>query len=109
MTFFNTTAEAIGLSPDAAELTDEIITKLVKKARLPVVQYDIRSEPPVITGKQVMRDQDIGYVIFVLGEKGPSMVVTDTEAPDFLKRSELPREFVELLKGKTLKRIFTVV
>jgi hypothetical protein len=109
MTFFNTTAEAIGLSPDATELTDEIITKLVKKARLPIVQYDIRSEPPVITGKQVMRDQDIGYVIFVLGEKGPSMVVTDTEAPEFLKRSELPREFVELLKGKTLKRIFTVV
>jgi hypothetical protein len=106
MTFFNTTAEAIGLSPDATELPDDILTKLVKKARLPVVQYDIRSDPPVITGKQVARDQDIGYVIFVVSETGPSMVVTDVEAPEFLKRSELPRAFVELLKDKTLKRIF---
>lgn len=107
LTRFNTTAEAVGLAPDAVALPDDVLTKLVKKARLPIVQYDIRSDPPRISGKQIARDQDIGYAIFVVGERGPSMLVTDLEAPDFLKRSELPKAFVELL-AKSVKKIFAM-
>jgi hypothetical protein len=107
VTLFNTTAEAVGLGPDAMELTDEILTKLVKKSRLPIVQYDIRTDPPTIFAKQIPRDQDIGYAIFVIGERGPSMLVTDVEAPGLLKRSELPRAFVEFL-ARSVKKVFVV-
>jgi hypothetical protein len=108
MTFFNTTMAAIGISPDAKELTDDALTKLVKKSRRPVVQYDIRADQPVISGKQIARDQEIGYVIFVITNDGPSMVVTDTETPEFLNKSELPKAFVDLLQRKTspIKKIF---
>lgn len=107
---FNTTAEAVGLAPGTTELSDDIITKLVKKARLPIVQYDIRVEPfdpaKAIKGRQIARDQDIGYAIFVVGgARGPSMLVTDTEAPGLLKRSELPKAFIDYL-SKSVKKIF---
>jgi hypothetical protein len=107
VTLFNTTAEAVGLAADAVELTDDVLTKLVKKARLPIVQYDIRTDPPLAPmGKQIARDQDIGYAIFVVGgPRGPAMLVTDTEAPALLKRSELPKAFVEYLT-KSVKKIF---
>ena len=55
-------------------------------------------------GKQIMRDQDIGYAIFVIGERGPAILVTDVEAPALLKRAELPVAFVEFLTK--VKKIF---
>ena len=108
MSLFNTTAAAIGLNSDATELTDDALTKLVKKARIPIVQYDIRSDPPPPPmGKRIARDLDIGYAIFVVGgERSPAMLVTSTEAPALLNRSELPKAFKEYLE-KSAKRIFT--
>jgi len=103
---FNTSIESIGLLSDAKEMTEEALTKLVKKARIPIVQYDIRTDEPKIIGKQLARDQDLGYVLLVITERGPAMVVTDPDEPEFLKRSELPHAFLDLLHGKTIKRIF---
>ena len=107
MALFNTTAAAVGLDPTATELTEDALTKLVKRARLPVVQYDIRTDPPPPPmGKRIARDLDIGYAIFVVGgAQGPAMLVTSTEAPALLNRSELPRAFKEYLE-KSAKRIF---
>lgn len=107
LTLFKTTPESIGLAAGATEFTDEALTKLVKRARLPVVQYDIRAQfnpPNNPMGKQIMRDQDIGYAIFVIGERGPAILVTDVEAPALLKRSELPVAFVDFLTR--VKKLF---
>jgi hypothetical protein len=96
LTLFKTTPESLGLAADAKEFTESAIMKLVKKARLPVVQYDIRAQfnPPTNPmGLQITRDQEIGYAIFVVGEQGPSILVTDVEAPALLNRSDLPEEF----------------
>jgi hypothetical protein len=90
----------LGLAADATEFTEDAIMKLVKKARLPVVQYDIRAQfnPPTNpVGLQITRDQEIGYAIFVVGEHGPSILVTDVEAPELLSRSDLPEEFKKYL------------
>ena len=103
---FGTTLEAIGLASNATVLTSEALGKLARKARLPIVQYDIREDPPKILGKRMARDQEIGYAIFVVGAKGPSLLVTDVEAPEILKKEELPKAFVELLNSKTVERIF---
>ena len=96
MALFNTTAAAIGLNPDATELTEDALTKLVKRVRLPVVQYDIRTDPPKIFAKKILRDLNIGYAIFVVGgAQGPAMLVTSTEAPALLNLNELPTAFKE--------------
>ena len=100
LTLFKTTPESLGLAADATEFTEGAIMKLVKRARLPVVQYDIRAQfnPPTNpVGSQITRDQDIGYAIFVVGERGPSILVTDVEAPALLNRSDLPEEFKKYL------------
>ena len=100
LTLFKTTPESLGLAADATEFTEDAIVKLVKKARLPVVQYDIRAQfnPPTNPmGLQITRDQEIGYAIFVVGEKGPSILVTDVEAPALLNRGDLPEEFKNYL------------
>ncbi len=100
LTLFKTTPESLGLAADATEFTEDAIVKLVKKARLPVVQYDIRAQfnPPMNPmGLQITRDQEIGYAIFVVGEKGPSILVTDVEAPALLNRGDLPEEFKNYL------------
>jgi hypothetical protein len=103
---FGTTLEAIGLRGDATVLTSEALGKLVRKARHPIVQIDIREDPPKILGKRMARDQEIGYAIFVVRAEGPSLLVTDVEAPGILKKEELPKAFVELLNSKTVERIF---
>jgi hypothetical protein len=42
---------------------------------------------------------ELKYAVFVIAEgKPPSLIVTDTEHPEFLKRSELPAKFVDYLK-----------
>ena len=52
------------------------------------------------------RDQEIGYAVFVVRAEGPSLLVTDVEAPGILKKEELPKAFVDLLNSKTVERIF---
>ena len=108
LSLFNTSGTEVGMGAEDSELSDDVLTKLVKKAKLPIVQYDLREDPPKITGKQLARDSDSGYAIFVIApDKRPSMVVTDTEAPALLRRSELPAAFVEFLtKSGAIKRIF---
>jgi len=105
MTLFGTTAKEVGLNPDDKALSDAVITKLVRKSKIPVIQYDLRSDPPQIVGKQMMRDLELGYALFVIRpDKRPSLIVTDTESPEVLKRSELPEKFKTFLK--TLKKPF---
>jgi hypothetical protein len=106
---FNTSMSAVGMVPGSSELSDDALTILSRRGRVPVVQYDLRVDPPVITGRQLIRDLDMGYAIFVIQKgKRPSMVVTDTEHPGFLKHSELPKAFIELLtKSGTIKKIWT--
>jgi hypothetical protein len=105
LTLFKVTPNLLGLGEDAKELTKDALKNLVKRARLPVLQYDIRKEINPQTnpiGVQIARDQEIGYAIFVVGETGPSILVTDVEAPALLNRAELPEKFKEYLE-KPLK------
>jgi hypothetical protein len=105
LTLFKVTPNLLGLAEDAKELTKDALKNLVKRARLPVLQYDIRKEINPQTnpiGVQIARDQEIGYAIFVVGETGPSILVTDVEAPALLNRAELPEKFKEYLE-KPLK------
>ena len=99
MSLFNTTAAEAGLGADDKSLSEAVITKLVRKGKIPVVQYDLRTDPPSSVGKQLIRDLELKYAVFVIAEgKPPSLIVTDTEHPEFLKRSELPAKFVDYLK-----------
>ena len=50
LTLFNTTMKDIGMKAEDSVIPDDVLTKLVKKAKLPVIQYDLRVDPPNPTG-----------------------------------------------------------
>ena len=101
--FAATEADA-GLAPRATEFTDANLKALVKKSVNPIVQYDLRTEPPTVIARRLPVDKDAkGYPVFVIRDDAPpSLLVTDTEAPAALKRAELPdalyRQFMSGIK-----------
>jgi hypothetical protein len=101
--FAATEAEA-GLAPRATEFTDSSIKFLVKKSVNPIIQYDMRTEPPTVIAKRLATDKDAkGYPVFVLREGlPPALVVTNLEAPTALTRADLPdalyRQFMSGIK-----------
>ena len=99
----------LGMTDATAELSEDVITKLVRKGRVPVVQYDLRADPPIIKGRQLARDQLSGYAIFVIQtEKRPSLIVTDPEHPKILDRPQLPKDFIDFLtkSDSAIKRVW---
>jgi hypothetical protein len=100
--------EDIGMEATAVALTDEQVSALVKRAKVPVIQMDFRVEPAVITAKRLATDRPAaGYPVFVLQEGvPPALLVVDPEAPAALRQDDLP---VALAKQfQEAKKIFGV-
>lgn len=101
---FSARPEDIGMEATAMELTDEQITGLVKRAKVPVIQIDLRGAEAVITAKRLATDRPApGYPVFVLQEDAPpALLVVDPEAPGALRQDDLPvalaKEFQEAKK-----------
>jgi hypothetical protein len=90
------------LAEDAKELTDAHISFIVRKMRMPVIQIDIRVEPPVIIAKQPQRDLQAGYLVYVLrNEYSVSLLVRDPENPAILNAAEIPLELSNIIKQST--------
>ena len=84
----------------------------MNKTKYPVIQYDLRTEPPKITNAVKLQyqlysdkkysDMDTRYAIFVItGDRSPSLLVTDTEHATLLKKTELPNAVIESFIRKT--------
>jgi hypothetical protein len=70
--------------------------------QMPVVQIDIRVEPPAIISKQPQRDLQKGYLVYVLRNEYPvSLLVRDPENPSILQAGEIPLELSNIIKGST--------
>lgn len=70
---------------------DEIKT-LVLKTKSPVMQFDLRSEPTQVIKLRPMflsRDANFKVIVFIIRDKSVSILVNDTENPDFIKYNEL--------------------
>lgn len=96
--------EDIGQAPRATEFTDEEIKALVRKSRVPMVQYDLRADPPTVIAKRLATERDAkGYPVIVLRtDAPPSLLVLNPEAPAALTKADLPaplfREFAAGVK-----------
>jgi hypothetical protein len=112
LSLLGTTASAVGMKQTDSELTDTNLFTIVNKTKYPVIQYDLRSEPPKITNALKLQYQlysdkkysenDTRYAIFVItGDSSPSLLVTDTEYPALLKKTELPNAVIESFIRKT--------
>jgi len=100
--------EDISMEATAVALTDDQVSALVKRAKVPVIQMDFRAEPAVITAKRLATDRPAaGYPVFVLQEGvPPAILVVDPEAPAALRQDDLP---VALAKQfQEAKKIFGV-
>ena len=97
------TPDSVGINQDDIALNDKTLPALVKQTKFPVIQYDLRVDPPQIAGNKLMKDLNNGYAVFILQEK-PALVVVNPSSPAVLKKEELPAELLKEMIG--LKIIF---
>jgi hypothetical protein len=67
---------------------------------MPIVQIDMRIQPPKVLVRQPLRDAATGYPIFILQDIANfpvSILVTNPENPAFLQANELPESLKALI------------
>jgi len=100
LSLFQINEAEIGLEPDATELTDTAISSLLRKTKMPIVQIDLRVNPPIILAKQAQRDKGLGYPVFIIRDNVPiSLLATNTETPVPLQAEECPAALKEIVKN----------
>lgn len=89
---FSTTAAEVGIDSRATEFTDTVLKALVKKSLVPIVQYDMRTEPPTVLAYRLPNDKDAkGYPVFILlPDQPPALVVANATPPRPPMRQEVP-------------------
>ena len=105
LSYLGTTADAIGLPPNATEFTEDSLTKFTRITKYPTVQIDLRSDTHI--ERQLTRDNKSGYAVFVIQDgRPPSLLVRNVEEPKVLEMAELP----EVLKAivTSSKKIFVM-
>jgi hypothetical protein len=102
ITNLGVTLSDMKLAEDVSELKDADINFLVRKTMMPLIQIDIRVEPPIIIAKQPQRDLQKGYLVYVLRNEYPvSLLVRDPENPAILNTAEIPLELSNIIKQST--------
>jgi hypothetical protein len=83
-----------------AELSDATLTALLRKSGMPIVQIDLRVDPPVILAKKPPRDKGLGIPVFVLRNGfPPSLLCRNPENPVLLQPSEMPKSLQTMIEG----------
>jgi len=99
LSFLNTSAVELGLVANASELTEPALSALLRKTSMPIMQIDLRKEPPAIIVKQPQRDSSLGYPVFVLRDDYPvSLLVKNPEDPKILEVANLPESLRVIIK-----------
>ena len=98
LSLLGTTAATVGMKTTDTVMTSTNLFTIIHRTNFPIIQYDLRKEPPKITDALKLRGllyndnkTEPRYGIFVItDDRPPSLLVTDTEYPALLKKSELP-------------------
>ena len=101
LTFLRISSNEIGITDETKELDDTMLRKIIKKTGGNILQIDLRSDPPEITGrKPLMAKYILGDVpVFIITEEGPGLLVLDPSAPEILKRDSMPRGLVATIES----------
>jgi hypothetical protein len=103
LNILGTSEENIGL--EGGELADKSISNLLSILKLPVVQIDLRVEPPVILSRQPSGLESASCAVFILQKTAPvSLVVSDPEHPAILQGDAVPSKIREIVASS--KKIF---
>lgn len=98
--------EEIGLSEEAVALTPAATITLVKALRRPVIQIDIRTDPPDILSMDVARYQKgISPILFVIRAEGPAFL---SAAADYLmpiSPEQMPSGLLEIFRDRGLVQV----
>jgi hypothetical protein len=102
LTLLNVSPSDVKIDEMAKEMNDVDVSNLLRKIKMPVVQIDLRLDPPTIIAKQPQKDLVQGYPIFVLRNDYPiSLLVRDPENPMILAAPEIPVALSQIIKGST--------
>jgi hypothetical protein len=85
-------AEDIGVTDETVALDDAMLRKIVEITGGNVIQIDLRSDPPGITGKKPFRIyyENMAIPVFVITDEGPGILVLNPAAPELLRKSDMP-------------------
>ena len=93
---------ALGLTPaqlsieaDTTALTDEMIRTILHAKGVPVIQIDLRPDPPTTIAKRPVRPSAPGIPVFIILQEGPALLMRGQ--PELLKREDMPRGLLDIL------------
>ncbi|NBV77175.1 hypothetical protein EBR66_03370 [bacterium] len=85
------TSAGLGIGPDTKELDDKTLARILHEISMPVIQIDIRSDPPKYRAFKPIRPSAPGVPVFIITEEGPALLLLSPELPQFLTRDDMPR------------------
>ena len=91
--------EQVGIKADTTVLTDEMIRTLVHSKVRPIVQINLREDPPSIIAKKPVRPTAPGVPVFIITEDGPALLLRSPESPQFLLETDMPQGLSDIVKG----------
>jgi len=92
----------IGIQEDTTALTDGMLRKIVSLTTGRIFQIDLRSDPPVLSGRKPIRTfhESPSIPVFVITEDGPGLLVLNPSAPELLTQENIPSGLAALMKQK---------
>lgn len=103
---FETLLVLLGLTPrqlsigdDTTALTEEILRSLVHSKTKPIIQINLKDDPPSILARKPVRPSAPGIPVFIITEDGPAFLLRSPADPQFLLESDMPQGLLAILNG----------
>ena len=83
-----------------------MLRKIVTQTVGSVFQIDLRSDPPVVSGRRPMRNmyETPAIPVFVITDAGPGLLVRNPSAPELLTQGDIPSGLAALMKEKLAEK-----
>jgi len=72
-----------------------MIRTILHAKGVPVIQIDLRPDPPTTIAKRPVRPSAPGIPVFVILQEGPALLMRGQ--PELLKREDMPRGLLDIL------------
>jgi hypothetical protein len=97
LTVLGTSPDSLGMPDDASELSVDAAKKLVRSINHPVIQINLRKEPPEVIAYSNLIEKKGGIpYILVITEEGPALLSSSIENPQAIRPDAMPEGLREI-------------
>jgi hypothetical protein len=97
------TPAQVSIGDDTTALTEDMMRAILHANEKPIIQIDIRTDPPASIAKRPTRPSAQGIPVFIIMEEGPALLMRSIAEPELLKKEDMPKGLLDILaKGKTV-------